>query len=253
MRWTIRVLKENGVKPSKKLSQNFVINPFLIKNMVDSVSFEDTVEIGCGIGTLTFFLLQKVKTLVCIEFDERMAKIVSKNIGDPRFILARGDILTTGLNRPQVVSNLPYHITSDVLILIARDNGVNKAVLTLQKEVGDRLVAPPGSESYGRLSIIIQLLFDIDLKGVYSSRSFYPEPKVASSIVVLKRKRNYDENIQKVENVTRVMFSQRRRNARKVAETRLKIKPEVLEKIIPNGKRVFELEPEVFERLSAEL
>ncbi|MEM1868076.1 MAG: rRNA adenine N-6-methyltransferase family protein, partial [Thermosphaera sp.] len=116
------------MKPSKKLSQNFVINPFLIKNMVDSVSFEDTVEIGCGIGTLTFFLLQKVKTLVCIEFDERMAKIVSKNIGDPRFILARGDILTMGLNRPQVVSNLPYHITSDVLILIARDNGVNKAV-----------------------------------------------------------------------------------------------------------------------------
>lgn len=246
-------MKENGVKPSKRLSQNFVVNPFLVKSIVDSASFEDTVEIGCGIGTLTLFLLDKVRTLACIECDERMVKIVSKNVENSRFIVVRGDVLTTGLNRPQVVSNLPYHITSDVLISIARDNRVSKAVLTLQKEVGERLIAQPGSEAYGRLSVIIQLLFDLDLKGVYPSRSFYPAPKVDSSLVILRRKRNYDESIQKVENVTRVMFSQRRRIARKVAETRLKIRRETLEKIIPSDKRVFELEPEVFVKLSAEL
>lgn len=246
-------MKENGVRPSKKLSQNFVINPFLIKSIVDSASFEDTVEIGCGIGTLTLFLVERVKTLVCIEYDERMVKIASRNVENPRFVPVRGDVLTTGLHRPQVVSNLPYHITSDVLISIARDNKVSRAVLTLQKEVGDRLAAPPGSEAYGRLSVIIQLLFELDLKGVYPSRSFYPAPKVASSLIILRRKRNYDESVEKVENITRVMFSQRRRNARKVAETRLKIKPEILDKIIPNGRRVFELEPEVFAKLSAEL
>jgi 16S rRNA (adenine1518-N6/adenine1519-N6)-dimethyltransferase len=246
-------LKRHGIRPSKKLSQNFVVNPRLITSILSLTSNEDTVEIGCGIGTLTIFLVDKVRSLACIEYDERMIKIVSNIVRSPRFIPVKGDALTTGVGRPQVVSNLPYHITSDILVMIARDNSISKAVLTLQKEVGERLVAKAGTESYGRLTVIAQLLFNIRIAGVYPPGSFIPRPKVESSLVLLERRRVYDKVVEKVEHVTRALFSQRRRNARRVAESRLNISTEVLTRIIPSDKRVFELEPEVFLALAEEL
>ncbi|MGB9827544.1 MAG: 16S rRNA (adenine(1518)-N(6)/adenine(1519)-N(6))-dimethyltransferase RsmA [Thermosphaera sp.] len=246
-------MKRHGIRPSKKLSQNFVVNPRLISDILSLTSSEDTVEIGCGIGTLTIFLINRVRSLACVEYDERMIRVVASIVRNPRFIPVRGDALATGVGRPQVVSNLPYHVTSDMLIMIARDNSVSKAVLTLQKEVGDRLVAKPGSESYGRLSVIVQLLFNLRVAGVYHPGSFIPRPKVASSLLLLERRRTYDRVVEKVEHVTRALFSQRRRNARRVAESRLSLSAEVLNRIIPSDKRVFELEPEVFLALAEEL
>ncbi len=230
-----------------------MVNPRLISDVLSLTSYEDTVEIGCGIGTLTIFLINRVRSLVCIEYDERLIKVAASIVRNPRFIPLRGDALATGVGRPQVVSNLPYHVTSDMLITIARDNSVSKAVLTLQKEVGERLVAKPGTESYGRLSVIVQLLFNLKIAGVYPPGSFIPRPKVASSLLLLERRRAYDSVIEKVEHVTRALFSQRRRNARRVAESRLSINAEVLTRIIPSDKRVFELEPEVFLALAKEL
>ncbi|MEM4933799.1 MAG: rRNA adenine dimethyltransferase family protein, partial [Desulfurococcaceae archaeon] len=150
--WTIRVLREHGIKPRKRLSQNFVVDPSLIREILSHVDpGERVLEVGCGIGTLSKAILEKAHTLLCIELDHRLCEVAEEVVDEHRFVIVNGDARELPYAQRTVVSNLPYHVTSDILVKISKENSVTKAVLTVQKEVAERLLARPGSKSYGRL------------------------------------------------------------------------------------------------------
>ncbi|MEM1639748.1 MAG: 16S rRNA (adenine(1518)-N(6)/adenine(1519)-N(6))-dimethyltransferase RsmA [Desulfurococcaceae archaeon] len=253
LKWTIGVMRKHGIKPRKKLSQNFIVNPFLIEEILSYTDENsDVLEIGCGIGTLTVALLSKARTVLCYEIDQRLCDVLSKFINDENFILVNGDALKIPFNRRIVVSNIPYHITSDILLKISRENVVEKAVLTLQKEIVDRITARPGSRSYGKLTVLLNNLFAIKEGGVYPPSSFYPKPEVYHQVVVLLRKKPYSQEIEKLEVVTKTFFSQRRRLVEKVLwdkfNKNVDSMGELGRKI--SGKRVFMLDPETWLELT---
>ncbi len=247
LNWTLNVLRTYGVRPCEKLSQNFIIDPRLISEILAYTSPTDTVEIGCGIGTLSLALLTKVKRLICVEIDRRLCTISTDIIRDPGFLVINADARMLIPQVEQVVSNVPYHVTSKLLVKIARTNSVKRAVLTLQREVAERLLAVPGSRTYGKLTILMNVLFNIRGMSVYAPSSFYPKPEVFHKVVVLERKKQYDEKICSLETLTKVLFTQRRRLVEKVLVSKLGVKINELDhlksKIV--GKRVYMLSEEI--------
>lgn len=254
--WTLRVLREYGLKPRKSLSQNFIVNPNLLREIVSYVDQGDIIEIGCGIGTLSLALLTKTRSLTCIEIDSKLCRIARDLVNSPFFTIINGDARIISFTRKQVVSNLPYHITSDILVKIARENNVTKATLTIQREVANRLLAKPGSKNYGRLTVLVNTLFEVKNGGVYSPRSFYPKPEVYHRVVILTRKREYTEEIKALEKLTHILFTQRRRLVEKTLTTMLKIDVSRLDSETINrikGKRVYMLDPSTLQELAGNL
>lgn len=254
--WTVRTLREHGVKPRKKLSQNFAVDPSLIREITSHVGRQEcVVEIGCGIGTLSMAILTKVKRLLCVEIDPVLCKVASEVVNSPRFIVVNGDARELPYTCEVVVSNIPYHITSDILVKISRENSVMKAVLTVQREVAERLTATPGSRNYGKITVLVNTLFTVQTGGTYSPRSFYPRPEVHHKVLVLTRKSAYTEEVRALEKVTKVFFSQRRRLVEKVLEEFFSTKIEKLggikDKVV--GKRVFMIPPDLWLEISRAL
>lgn len=250
--WTLRVLREYGFKPGKKLSQNFVVDPRLIAEIASYVIAEHTLEIGCGIGTLSLALLPLVKNLICVEIDKRLCNIARTLVDSPKFLVVHGDARKVFLNTKQVVSNLPYHITSDILVKVVRENTVERAILTVQREVAERLLAQPGIKSYGKITVLVNLVFKVKKGGLYPPKSFYPEPKVYHQVIVLERKGVYDDNMKAVEKVAKTLFTQRKRVVDKLIEGYFNVKLDELGSIgkAISGKRVMTLHPSDFYELA---
>ncbi len=254
LKWTISVLRKYGIRPRKKLSQSFVVDPLLIREVIGLAkkycSRRTIVEIGCGLGALTYYLAKDTSGRVLgIEVDNKFFSVLKDLLnGSKNILLIHGDGLKTSIYGSKcIVSNTPYHISSDLIVSIARDNFVEKAVLVLQKEVVDRLLARPGSKSYGRLTVLVQSLFRVYSGGVYSPASFHPSPEVYSRVVVLERISSYSSVHEVLEEVTRVLFSMRRRRAYTVLSKKLCIEESVLASILGDSidRRVYELEPRV--------
>lgn len=245
LKWTLEALRSRGLRPRKRLSQSFVVDMRLIEEVLAKVERGDIVaEIGCGLGNLTMYLLDKAGRVVCVEIDERMLRALSSSLNKAIVLAVNGDARDSIPLCDTVVSNVPYHIVSDIIVAISRENAVKKAVLTVQKEVAERLAAKPGGRSYGRLTALVNALFDIELGGVYPPSSFYPRPKVYSQVVVLRRKRAYDERICKLEQLTRILFNQRRRVAYRVLQRGMGLSEEELSaaKGVVGDLRVYELD-----------
>ncbi|NPA97592.1 MAG: ribosomal RNA small subunit methyltransferase A [Crenarchaeota archaeon] len=219
----LRLLKLYGIRPRKKLSQVFLVNrrvlqsiARLAKRVAEPIS-RRVYEIGCGPATLTVFLLREGLDVVGIEIDNRfvpLLKMVSREfpLFNPVISDARDAIRTS--RAEVVVGNLPYHISSELLLSIAR-SGAKAAVVTLQREVAERVVARPGTDSFGRLSVIMQLLFRARIELYIPPKYFVPRPEVSSATLVLERIRDFDEHAACVEKVTRCLFSYRNKLASK--------------------------------------
>jgi len=245
LHWTLTVLKSYGIKPRKALSQNFVVEPRAIRDMLLHVDkYSSVIEVGAGIGTLSYFLDRWVAAnKVFFEIDERLASIAVEYVsGNSIFVV--GDALLHEWRSCQVVSNTPYHVTSEILLKLVKSNAVSKAVLMLQKDVVDRLTAMPGTREYGKLTIIVNVVFTVQPSSVYPPSSFYPSPEVASRIVVLSRRRAYDEEVRALEKITTRIFSKRRKRVYKVLKEEFGLSEGDLAKIgINPGSRVYELAP----------
>jgi 16S rRNA (adenine1518-N6/adenine1519-N6)-dimethyltransferase len=177
-------------QPTKARGQNFLVDPNLARKLVDALQIEpgDTViEIGPGTGALTRHVLAKDVNVVAIEKDHRLVEFLTTELANPRFRLVPADALTVdfaslGITGPaRLISNLPYSITSPlVLKIITSPFTFTRVVVTMQKEVAERLVAPPGSRTYGRLSVVSAMaggfttLFDLP------PTVFRPRPRVWS-------------------------------------------------------------------------
>ncbi len=252
--WTKSVIREYGIRVKKRFSQSFVVNPVLVKEVLRwlerlGVSSNDFVEeIGTGLGTITYHLASRGYGVLGVEIDWRLALITRELVREYyNCTVVNSDALHTPCYCRVVVSNTPYHISSDLLVSIARNNYVEKAVLILQKEVVDRIRSRPGTRDYGRLTILLNLLFNIVVGGYYSPYSFYPVPEVSSRLTVLVRKNPYSRLHSVLEDVTRALFSERRRKVSKILMKRYGLTSSDIEEMgLDNSVRVYQVCPEKY-------
>lgn len=194
--YTVNVLRTYNVRPKKKLSQNFVVDPHLINTILSRVRKckpKRILEIGGGIGTLTFYLSDIAEEVVTVEVDKKLIKILENEVarrkGNVKVVY--GDILKAYKRLGSfdvIVSNIPYHISSKILFILTEIK-FEEALLTFQKEFANRLLAKPNEPDYGRLTVMANFHFNIEYLGTYPPSSFYPPPKVYSTLIGLKRKR----------------------------------------------------------------
>lgn len=184
------------MKPKKYLGQSFLINKTIVDKIVSSVNLfnEVVLEIGPGKGALSSFLVEKAKMVYAFEIDQSLKE--SLNIIEQKyqnFKVIYKDILKVDLNdfideiavnEVLLIANIPYYITGPLLNKMKDTKGIKKAVLMVQKEVGERLLANVGNKNYGSLTVLFNLHFEIKRVINVKRTNFYPKPKVDS--VVLK-------------------------------------------------------------------
>lgn len=192
----MRQFKETPTR--KHLSQNWLADKNILQKIVDAAELgaEDCViEIGTGTGALTQALAQVAKQVITYEIDPNVQQVAKANLAkfsNIEFILQ--DILhepqalsaVAGGRSFKVVANIPYHITAPIIKkLVDNSSKLSLVVLTVQKEIGDRLLASAGTEHYSSFSIFVQYYFKVEFVWKVSKNCFIPPPKVDSAVVKL--------------------------------------------------------------------
>lgn len=220
------VLAAHGVELRKSLGQHFLADANTLDRILDAilpVQEEVAVEIGAGIGTLTVALAPHVKELWAVEVDSRLIPILRAHTEKfPNVHVLPQDFRDLDLGsfgkNLLLVGNLPYGITSEVLLkLIQEREIVTRAVFTVQWEVGERLVAPPGPKA-SRLGVHLRTYFDVELLRKIPRTVFFPPPEVDGALVRLRKlsspRVSLPEDVW--EKTLAVAFSQRRKSLRRV-------------------------------------
>ncbi|HBB86603.1 MAG TPA: ribosomal RNA small subunit methyltransferase A [Blastocatellia bacterium] len=215
-----------GHRPSKRFGQNFLTDKSIIKRIIAALNplpGETIVEIGAGRGALTAPLIERAGQLVAIEFDRNLIPILVDAFGaQENFKLVQTDALIADICaeiRPattaRVVANLPYNIATAVLQrLIEQRACLTELILMLQKEVVDRIIAPPGSGERGYLSVFVEAYCETEKLFDVGPASFRPAPKVWSTVVRLKLRPKIGLDLQEEKLLWQVVsagFAQRRK------------------------------------------
>jgi 16S rRNA (adenine1518-N6/adenine1519-N6)-dimethyltransferase len=206
----------------KHLGQNFLFDSSILNRIIDSagVSGEDTVvEIGPGPGTLTRLLADRVKKVVAIELDQGLYdRLRAALIGYRNIELVHGDAMKfpyEDIGQFKVVANIPYYITTPIIFrLLDAKKNLRTMTLTIQKEVAERIVAPPGGKDYGVLSIMVQYVARPEMRFIIPKEAFKPVPKVDSAVVhmvILERPVVPVDDESMFFRTVRTAFSQRRK------------------------------------------
>jgi len=188
----------------KMFGQNFIIDENIINNIITSANIDrDTlvIEIGPGAGSLTYKLSQYSKNVLCYEIDTTLKELLEDNLKDCNnvdiifkdFLKANvlEDIKKYSYKKLYVVANLPYYITTPIIVKFIEDNiPVDKIVVMVQKEVGDRFKAKPNTKEYNSLSIYLNYYFDVKKLLDISKNVFIPKPNVDSIVVEFTKKEN---------------------------------------------------------------
>ncbi|MFH0817963.1 MAG: 16S rRNA (adenine(1518)-N(6)/adenine(1519)-N(6))-dimethyltransferase RsmA, partial [Candidatus Micrarchaeota archaeon] len=178
-----------GLGAEKKLGQNFLVDPHYIERELSycNTKGKNVLEIGSGVGALTVGLAKDAKSFLAIEIDERFIPILKEKLLEFKHAkVICGDALEfVGGPFDLVVSNVPYYVASKMVLKISKLG--DEAVICIQRELANRMVAEPCSRDYSRFSVICQLLFETDFLGAVPSGAFYPKPDVGSAIVRLKK------------------------------------------------------------------
>ncbi|ENY68548.1 Dimethyladenosine transferase [Metamycoplasma auris 15026] len=190
------------IKAKKSFGQNFLINKDIQKQIVDAacVANEDVIEIGPGLGALTNLLINEVKSLSAYELDKEIYQLwIDKKLPNNINFLNQ-DFLEANLeasNKRIIIGNIPYNITSPIIFkLINNFIYLKHAVIMVQKEVGQRLIANPNSKEYSKLSVAIQSVAEIKKVLIVKASNFNPAPKVDSMVlkITFKNQINFDLN-----------------------------------------------------------
>jgi 16S rRNA (adenine1518-N6/adenine1519-N6)-dimethyltransferase len=229
------LLAEAGSHPRHRFGQNFMIDQNLVRLVAEAglVGRGDVVvEVGPGTGTLTEELLERCDSVVVVEIDRDLAAVLRKRFGErTNFRLIEGDalagkhelneelhaVLQTAAERGQpvkLVANLPYNIASPLVIglLVA---GARVHAFTVQKEVADRLRAAAGTDAYGPLSVIVQMMARVEVLRNLPPQAFWPAPKIDSSLVRLTRDDRVGARARPFGQFVHALFSFRRKTLRR--------------------------------------
>src|SRR5690349_20844198 len=193
-------MKDEGAEPypSKRLGQHFLRDQRTIHRIIDALApkaDETIVEIGPGTGALTAALVERAGRVVAVEFDNKLAPLLSERFAEsPNFRLVMADALTTDFcaeiapaTSARLVANLPYNISTAILQrLIAQRACLEEMVLMLQREVVERVLAPPGTTDRGFISVLVEAYCEAEKLFDVAPGAFRPPPKVWSSVMRVK-------------------------------------------------------------------
>jgi 16S rRNA (adenine1518-N6/adenine1519-N6)-dimethyltransferase len=240
------ILKKYGVRLRKSLGQHILIDDNVAAKIVDLLNLQPddgVIEIGPGLGALTRRLAPVARQIVAVEIDRRMASVLrtetesagNVQVNEANFLKVNIGEITRAypeVTSWKVVGNLPYYITSAILMqLVEAKEHFSTAVVTVQEEFARRLVAEPGSKDYSSLSIYIQYRFRPELRFVIKPASFFPRPDVRSAVVrlaVLERPSLVVRDEGLFFQTIRAAFGQRRKTLRKSLRKIPGLAPEVM-------------------------
>ena len=184
------------VRPKKQLGQHFLTDPSIAGRIVDALPAargDLVVEVGPGTGILTGLLLQKEIRLVPVEIDHEAAVYLMKKWPELEKALIEGDFLRLDLaalpgEQLHVIGNFPYNISSQIFFkILEHRQRITSVVCMVQKEVAQRIASPPGSKTYGILSVLLQAFFNTSYLFHVKPGSIHPPPKVTSGVISLQR------------------------------------------------------------------
>ena len=231
------LLAEANSQPRHRFGQNFMIDQNLVRLVAEAGQLgpgDLAIEVGPGTGTLTQELLARAGRVVAVEIDRDLAALLRRQFAEhgERFTLIEGDALAGkhGLNpnlvsairtargegrRLKLVANLPYNIASPLVIELLIE-GVDLLAFTVQKEVADRLRAGAGSDAYGPLTVMAQMLGDVEVLRTLPPQVFWPAPKIESALVrVTRADRGLGDRVRPFGEFVHKVFSFRRKTLRK--------------------------------------
>lgn len=198
------IMGKYNIRANKSLGQNFLIDENVVEKIIGGSDVNNNdliIEIGPGLGTLTKFLLEKAKKVICIELDKKMIKILEDRFTlYNNFELLHNDILKVDLNSiikkekensditgVKIVANLPYYITTPIIMkLLEEQLDLESITVMVQKEVADRLIATPGSKDTGAITYSVYYYATSEAILEVPKDSFIPEPEVTSKVIRLQ-------------------------------------------------------------------
>ncbi|WP_394220109.1 16S rRNA (adenine(1518)-N(6)/adenine(1519)-N(6))-dimethyltransferase RsmA [Halobacillus trueperi] len=227
---TKEILKNYGFSFKKSLGQNFLIDVNILKNIIAEAGIDrsaSAIEIGPGIGALTEQLAQHADRVVAFEIDQRLLPILEETLGNYDNVeVINQDILKADVARViadhftpgqpvRVVANLPYYITTPILMKLLMDRlPIDSITVMIQKEVADRMAAEPNTKSYGSLSIAVQYYTEASVVLNVPKTVFMPQPNVDSSVLHLEMREKPPVDVEDEEfffDVVKATFGQRRK------------------------------------------
>ena len=225
---TRHILSAFHLRASKRLGQNFLVDAGVVRAIVDAADLSpaDTVlEIGPGIGTLTQGLAESGARIVAVELDKKLPAVLAETLkGYDNVTIVPGDILKLDIlrilnlgagERFKVVANLPYYITTPILMaLLEQHLPIERMVTMVQKEVAVRMTARPGSKDYGALSVAVQYHTDARIVMDVPPRAFMPAPEVTSAVIACRVRETpavYPSDEKLFFRLVRAAFGQRRK------------------------------------------
>lgn len=249
-----------SIRPKKSLGQHFLTDDNIIAKIADAISAEKgerVIEIGPGTGALTGALLERFTDVVAVELDQRAIELLEQKfenleIHHQNVLDIDWNKLSVGKENTHVVGNLPYYITSQILFSLLENRALlADALLMMQKEVAERLVANIRTKDYGILSVQTQLMCTPEILFPVSRHCFSPQPNVESAMVKLTFDKGElqcsDKNLK---TVVRTAFNQRRKKLSNA------LKPIISKDQLPAGydfdKRAEAWKPSVYEKLTAQ-
>ena len=267
------ILTRHGFTFSKGLGQNFLVNPTVCPKMAEmggAKKGRGMLEIGAGIGVLTKELAERCDKVVCVEIDERLLPILDETLADYDNIkIINQDVMKTDLKRliaeefgdmgVSVCANLPYYITSPIIMKILEDNlPIDSLTVMVQKEAAVRICAEPGTRDVGAVSIAVRFYSEPRILFPVKRGSFMPSPDVDSAVIRLDIRKEPPFRVddeKKFFKLVRGAFSQRRKTLPNTLSSSLGMtKDEVRELLakanIKETARAEELSMEEFCRLS---
>ena len=199
---TDRILKKYGFSMRKKYGQNFLIDANILEKIVNTAEIgpDDIVlEVGPGIGTLTQYLAARAKKVIAVEIDAALIPILHETLGMfDNVEIIHEDIMKFDVDgyfeqfsadacRRKVVANLPYYITTPVLMrLLEGKTAFDTMLFMVQKEVAERILAAPGTKDYGALSLAASYYTETQMAGTVPPSCFVPRPGVDSALMLMK-------------------------------------------------------------------
>lgn len=217
-------LEERGMAMQKKFGQNFLVNAAARKKLIDALEVEDGMtvwEVGPGLGSMTSEILGRGAIVTAFEIDRGFASLIKELFQEKKLTLVEGDVLKTWKKQYQEAGsvarffgNLPYNVASAIVAdMISAGVRFDKAVITVQKEVAQRITAAPGTEDYSSFSVLCQWAYDVTPVLDLAGGSFWPRPNVDSRAVKMVKKDNFPscKDASLFMRILRASFLQRRK------------------------------------------
>ncbi|MCL2098195.1 MAG: 16S rRNA (adenine(1518)-N(6)/adenine(1519)-N(6))-dimethyltransferase RsmA [Bacteroidales bacterium] len=226
------------IRAKKGLGQHFLKDKSIAQRIVDSLSGNNmpVLEVGPGMGVLTDLLLQRSDiNIYAVEIDSESIAYLKQHFPDLQARLIQGDFLQMDLHTLfpcpfAVIGNFPYHISSQIFFKILDNRDLIPEITGMvQKEVAERIACPPGSKTYGILSVLLQAFYNIEYLFTVHEHVFVPPPKVKSGVIRLTRNevRSLECDEALFRSVVKTTFNQRRKTIRN------SLKPLLGDKILP--------------------